>query len=499
MVQAMTPSAGRWPFTLLLLLGISLVVRVWRLDQKNLWLDEAWSWNQTTKPVWDLIVSVAGNIHPPLYYVLLKGWTWIFGDSPAGLRSLSVLASLLALLLAFRLGSGYLPRPTLYAVLLWLAVSPHMLFYAQEARMYALTTAAVLGTCVAYRKWVDSGFTRARSLAAVAIWGCAALYLHYFAALVLVAMWAHLLKLTLGTRQAQEAASQRRRPLLAWALTTAAIAVTYLPWGPIAVRQISRGQAWRAPVTLLALPGYAADLFHELCLGYYGTRPLITAPAVAVMLVAFVGIGRLVVHLFTKVCHERDVFLALVCFVPPVLGLAALPKTGRMQLSRYLAFVLPLLIIGIARGLSHLWRDHRIVIAASVLGAVASLPSTAAYFADPVRDSDVRPIVAYLDANASRGDFARHATVLVAPGNMTLCTTYASRNLGLAYGRVDQNVGLWPSVAAAARAAPSEGVWVIVDYRWQEFTRLREDARLREVDVPGGHPDKIRLFRARIR
>ena len=465
-----------------------------------MWLDEAWSWSQATMSAGTLIRSTAaGDIHPPLYYVLLKAWTAVFGESPSGLRSLSVVASLLAMVLAWRLGSRYLERGPLTAALLWLAISPHWLFYAQEARMYALTTAAVLGVCVAFRRWVESAFTRNGALAAFAISGGVAIYLHYFAGLMLAAAWAHFLTLAIRRSRNPGGASPMRRPMLAWLVANGAIGAAYLPWLPTAVTQISRGQAWRDPVAPSALPGYAAQLVRDWFLGYYGTDagggPLATVAAAAALLVAAVGIGGLIALLFENGRHEPELFLVWACFLPPIVGLAALPATGYMLLSRYVSFVLPLLLIGIARGWSALRLDRRLVVAALGVGALASLPATAAYYADPVHDSDVRPIVAYLDAHVARDGREQRAAVLVAPGYMTFCTKYESRSRGLAYRRVEEKVGLWPAIAAAARAVPPEGIWVIVDRRWTGFDRLRFDSRLREVDVPGGHPESLRLFR----
>jgi mannosyltransferase len=503
-VRTLAQAIGRRQLVLAFLLLFALGASVWRLGQKNLWLDEAWSWNQATMSVGTLVRSTAADdIHPPLYYVLLKAWAAVFGDSPGGLRSLSVVASLLAMVLAWRLGSRYLARGPLVAALLWLAISPHRLFYAQEARMYALTTAAVLGVCVAYRRWVESEFNRSGALVAFAISGSVAIYLHYFAGLVLVAAWAHFLTLAAGRSRERGSASPMRRPILAWLVANGAIGAAYLPWLPTAVAQISRGQAWRDPVAPSAIPGYAAQLVHDWFLGYYGTGAgggsLATVASAAVLLVAAVGLGGLVALVFEKGRHEPESFLVWVCFLPPIVGLAALPATGYMLLSRYVSFVLPLLIIGIARGLSALRLDRRLVVAALGVGALASLPATAAYFADPVHDSDVRPIVAYLGAHVTCDDRERRAAVLVAPGYMTFCTKYASRHRGLAYRRVEERPGLWSAVDAAARALPPEGIWVIVERRWPDFDRLKLDSRLREVEVPGGHPETLRLFRVQDR
>ena len=88
--------------------------------------------------------------HPPLYYVMVRLWAQVFGDSPAGVRSLSAIISLLIF-------------PTVYwlclelfdsAVVGWIAmaliaVSPLQLYFAQEARQYTLWMVEILGSSAA--------------------------------------------------------------------------------------------------------------------------------------------------------------------------------------------------------------------------------------------------------------------------------------------------------------------------------------------------------------
>ncbi|WP_346292604.1 glycosyltransferase family 39 protein [Sphaerothrix gracilis] len=81
---------------------------------------------------------------PPLYYLLLRGWIQIFGDSVAIRRSLSVFFSLLTFPCIYWL-SKELFNSNLVA---WLSVtlfsvSPIHIIYAQEARYYAAWTAIV--------------------------------------------------------------------------------------------------------------------------------------------------------------------------------------------------------------------------------------------------------------------------------------------------------------------------------------------------------------------
>ncbi len=111
-----------------------------------------------------------GDEYPPLYYLLLKAWVWLAGDSLAAMRALSVLCSVLALYLLFRLIEGAMPRVVCYAVILWCALSPYDLYFAQEAGIYAPASAAVLGACLAYRRWIESGTTRRSALVLYAIY-----------------------------------------------------------------------------------------------------------------------------------------------------------------------------------------------------------------------------------------------------------------------------------------------------------------------------------------
>ncbi|MGH7171279.1 MAG: glycosyltransferase family 39 protein [Gemmataceae bacterium] len=74
-----------------------------RLALPLLSTDEAFSWRLTTYSVADLLHHMPGDVHPPLYYLLLKGWITLFGDSPFVLRSLSVLFSLASIVVLYAL------------------------------------------------------------------------------------------------------------------------------------------------------------------------------------------------------------------------------------------------------------------------------------------------------------------------------------------------------------------------------------------------------------
>ena len=98
-------------------------------------------------------LAVEDSQHPPLYYVLLRYWVKLFGNSITTIRSLSILFSLLTFPCLYWLCLE-LFRSSLIAwmAIALLAVSPVHVLFAQEARQYSLWTLTVLGSSAALLK-----------------------------------------------------------------------------------------------------------------------------------------------------------------------------------------------------------------------------------------------------------------------------------------------------------------------------------------------------------
>ena len=89
---------------LLILLGFAL--RVLRLGFQPLWWDEGYSVWFATHPLPQLLALTAADIHPPLYYTLLRGWIGVFGPGPIALRMFSVVVGVLAIPLIYVVAAG---------------------------------------------------------------------------------------------------------------------------------------------------------------------------------------------------------------------------------------------------------------------------------------------------------------------------------------------------------------------------------------------------------
>jgi uncharacterized membrane protein len=122
---------------------------------------------------------------PPLYYVLAWFWTQVTGTSEWGLRSLSALAGVLAIPVAYFIGRELRGSRTGLLAAAIVAVNPTLVWYSQEARAYALLglfCALSLLFCVRALQ----GGTR-RDFTLWGVFSALALATHYFAVFPLIA------------------------------------------------------------------------------------------------------------------------------------------------------------------------------------------------------------------------------------------------------------------------------------------------------------------------
>lgn len=130
------PFLVRW--TPILVLLMAAFWRFQNIEQQSLWHDEGNTLRLVQRDLDDLIDAVRPDIHPPGYYILLKGWTAVIGENEFGLRSLSAFWGILTVLFTYALGTRLYEAKaagTLAAFLV--AVNAFQVYYSQEARMYA--------------------------------------------------------------------------------------------------------------------------------------------------------------------------------------------------------------------------------------------------------------------------------------------------------------------------------------------------------------------------
>jgi len=247
------PASARAVLGLALALVLGAALRFDRLGLEELTTDEAFSWRMTTHPSADIVARTATDVHPPLYYLALKGWTAAAGDSPAALRALSMLLGLAAVVLAYLLylevdrhaGGGESAAGRWGAVVAALLVAVHadQVEHSRHVRMYAMGVALAGLTAWLMLRALRGERRGGAWWAAYAFAAAALCYTHYYGAFTVAAQ----LIAAAVVLAARWRASRTRPPevfgLLAAAL---AVAVLFAPWLSVLRRQTARvsGDYW---------------------------------------------------------------------------------------------------------------------------------------------------------------------------------------------------------------------------------------------------------------
>lgn len=223
-----------WPWLIII---PGAILRGWNLTSSPLWYDEAFTAILAGLPTGRMLAATAADVHPPVYYLMASTMVELFGNSAAALRSLSLVFSILALIDFMRvLVELPVSRGARLAALAVLAFHPVQIYYAQEARMYALLQWLVIMQVLymLQRRWVWLGF-----------YTTLALYTHNYALI-----YSGLIGLA---ALARELLGMRPRPAIREAMASIAIpGVMWLPWLAVILSQMEtiRGHYWLPAVTL---------------------------------------------------------------------------------------------------------------------------------------------------------------------------------------------------------------------------------------------------------
>ena len=129
--------------TLIILLFITALIFRLLYSDSALWYDEACSWATATDKTGIMHNLLNTDLqHTPLYFVLLKFWTNIFGQSEVSMRSLSLIFGTLTVPFCY-IVSKKISKNAFFSAMVC-AVSPLMVLFSAEVRMYALVVFLVL-------------------------------------------------------------------------------------------------------------------------------------------------------------------------------------------------------------------------------------------------------------------------------------------------------------------------------------------------------------------
>jgi 4-amino-4-deoxy-L-arabinose transferase-like glycosyltransferase len=220
--------------TSIILTLIALAVRLKGLSLDSLWFDEVFSIRAARLSLSEIISLTSGDVHPPLYYLLLHFWMKLFGETEVAVRMLSVCFSVLAVFVVYQLALKLFNQRAAFFAALFTALSPLHVFYAQETRMYAQLTFLAAASVYFFVCWLKDGARTSCTLYVIST--ALLLYTHIYAAFVVMAQFLYFVSLLFTAREFF------RVRLRGWLAAQFITGLLFLPWALIIIQQATRAR-----------------------------------------------------------------------------------------------------------------------------------------------------------------------------------------------------------------------------------------------------------------
>lgn len=347
---------------------LAFILRAWRLDAAALSYDESFTRIVSSSTLHNLILATAGDVHPPLFYVLEWWVIKLNGPTNFALRYLPAAFGLLSVYLVRSLAIELdLDERAEFAAMLLTAILPFQLHYSQDARMYTLLQFLVLlSLCSVYlRQWLF-----------LAGCGVALFYTHNYAVIYWpVIAGLAIVRELMGTAAHPNPNPAYPAPILPktnfaglWAATLLPI-VFYLPWVGVMIGQMSglgNTGYWIQPLTLgqflypfymlwwgTSLPSPLAEVGALLAFGLLAfalIKAARTRDPAAIILAWLVTAPAIFAAAVSLIWQPIYLFRALIGIAVPMYLLVGWAITHRAKLN-HTAFALACLVLIAIAGL----------------------------------------------------------------------------------------------------------------------------------------------------
>lgn len=380
-------------------------LRLYRLGADSLWYDETVSAFLAAKSIPSLIAHTAGDIHPPGYYLLLHAWTRLAGDTEFALAFLSLVFGVLLIPLSYVLAHRLMSGGVAFWSALLVATSPYNLWYSQEARMYTLGAALGL-VALWYALKVSCSEARVGHgdaptylyVIGYTLAATAGLYVLYYFAFLLVALNTVMIGVLFLSR--------RFFRLRIWLTAQTAVMALYLPWLPIAWRQVTNPPVppWRGFTPLHTV---LLDSWTALSLGQ-SAQPNQVWPVLIIVGVLFLlGLQpQIRQHFQPPITSRHTSFLLVVYTFGPLALIYLASLLVPLYHVRYLFTCAPPFYILLGSGLARVARRARpLAIAAALIVLAGSAFSIRELYTNPrYAADDFRAAVGFIAERWRPGD-----------------------------------------------------------------------------------------------
>jgi 4-amino-4-deoxy-L-arabinose transferase-like glycosyltransferase len=237
---------------------------LWRAEgllRRSFWLDEVLTvWRAGKPTINEVLIGLESVPFPPLYYMMLWGWTQIWGMNELAVRALPMIIGVATVPATYLVWAGLIGRRNaLWAVAL-LGTSAFHVFYSQDAKMYAAVWLLATLSSGAFLRSIAGGPHQSAWLIAYGVSNAALLQTSYVGVVPLAIQSLHGLLVL-----------PRIRPFAGRLAMTAALScLPSLAWLPTTIRTVTHrtGISWIPPVSGGRMSSELCRTFGCYVLGY---------------------------------------------------------------------------------------------------------------------------------------------------------------------------------------------------------------------------------------
>jgi len=417
---------------------VAFFLRAYRLADKNVWWDEGWSvWLSQKNLAW-IALRTAADEHPPLHYWLLHFWNLLAGTDAFAGRFISLVFGVLTIALLYRIGKRIGGAWVGILAALFLAVARFHIWWSQDIKNYTPSIFFVFAAVwfalqmTSDKRQVTSDAPRhsspplrfasgaivvTRHVVLYALFAALAVWTHYLAVLVLIALNVYAVFVFVVDNSKIEI---RNSKFANWLIANLLAAALFAPW---MYMYLQNAATWSAA------PTFDFSVFLKLVatvlpLGVTTNIDDYAWPTAGFTLLIVFGYAWAFVNSKFKILNSKSLIgfasfeirnsnftllFALIIALPPVLiyllSLTPVSFFAPKIQARYLLVLLPAYVMLLALGVALLARFSRYLAAFAVLFVLAASTFVLNdYYADRRLTDDYATLANTINSFARQGD-----------------------------------------------------------------------------------------------
>lgn len=336
-------------YLLIIILLISFILRVYRLDYQSLWVDEIFTYI-ASKPtnsfaeIYQIIKS--DGPHPPLYYYLVKITFHILGYTSFSLRFLSVVLGVLGIFAIYLLGKIINGKKLGLIIATLLCFNPFHIEYSQEGRMYSLLILVTILSFYYLIKYLQNRNTK--SFIFYCLFSFLMIYTHLYGVFTLVAQYVIYAIFLFYTER-----EKIKNYIVNLVLGGIFLAIVYIPVFNFLIKNKDRNDSW--------IPIPTNDFLYQLIRDLFGKSDLIVSLVILFITYILYKSFEKKNAIKTEPITKNHSVIAFICIlwilisilIPYYISIIKIP----ILVSRYVIHILPAILVLIGLSLQNISND----------------------------------------------------------------------------------------------------------------------------------------------